>query len=63
MIILVCDWFNIYRDGIPTGEKEYVASHGIDVDTGRHVIVQCIPPQRLGAKYDSKIGEWILYGE
>lgn len=60
MIILVTGWFPIYDKGIDTGKKEFVVSHGVDVDTGRDVILQSVPPERLGAKYNMEIGEWVL---
>lgn len=60
MIIIVADWFPIYKDGIRTGEKEYVASHGVDLNTGRTVIVSTEHPVKLGAKMDHDLGEWVI---
>lgn len=60
MIILVTGWFPIYKNGVDTGRKEFVVSHGIDVDTDKIVIVSSVPPLELGAKYNMEIGEWVL---
>lgn len=60
MIILVCGKFAKYERGIKVGE-EFVASHGVNPDTMETVIVQCEHPERLGAKFDRNIGEWVLY--
>jgi len=62
MIILVTGEFDIYdKDGIPTGKKEFVISHGIDLKTGKVIIMPQVPPLDIkGAYYDSEIDEWIL---
>ena len=60
MLILICDWFPVYKNGIPTGEKEYVASQGVDYLTGKTIIVQCEHPSRLGAKWNESFGEWVI---
>lgn len=63
MIIVVADWFDIYKNGIATGDKEYVASHGVDYETGREVILQCVHPADLGAKMHRTMGEWVILEE
>lgn len=61
MIIVVAGWFKVYdRQGRDTGKKEYLASHGVDVDTGRNVILSSESPEKLGAIFDFEIGEWVL---
>lgn len=60
MIICVTGLFDVYRNGIPTGKKEFVVSHGYDTDTDRDVILQCVPPLELGAKFDTDLQEWVL---
>lgn len=60
MIILVTGWFDVFKDGYPTGKKEFVASHGFDTETGRDVIIQCVHPADLGAVFDESMKEWIL---
>jgi hypothetical protein len=61
-IILVTGFFQKYgRDGQElVGQTEFLTSHGIDVDTGKTVIVQSEHPKSLGAKFDYEIGEWVL---
>jgi hypothetical protein len=62
MIICVTGWFPVYdRNGVPTGKKEFGVSHGIDSFTGRNVIVPAEPPERLGAKWNAQLHEWVLY--
>lgn len=59
-IICIADWFDVINRGINTGRKEYVVSHGIDEDTGRHVILPSEHPSKLGAKIDPEINEWVI---
>ncbi len=61
-IILICGLFPVYRRGIKIGE-EYVASHGVDEDTGKGVIVSNDRPTKLGAKRDPNTGEWVIEDE
>jgi hypothetical protein len=62
MIICVTGWFKKYdRDGVYTGKREFVVSHGIDFETDEHVILPCEHPDVLGAKYDTEIGEYVIY--
>ena len=61
MIICVTGNFPIYdRNGYPTGEKEFLVSHGIDYHMGQTVILPCVHPQALGAVYSKTLGEWVL---
>lgn len=61
MIILVTRWYDIYdKSGWPTGKKEFVTSHGICPDTGKVVVTPNDHPQRLGAIFDNKVGEWVI---
>lgn len=60
MIIIVAGWFPVYKNGIPTGEKEYVASHGVDLYTGKSIIVSVDHPSKLGAKFNEAMGEWVI---
>lgn len=61
MIVVVTGWFDVYdRNGIPTGKKEFTASHGIDDATGKTVILPAEHPSLLGAIYDEVLKEWII---
>jgi hypothetical protein len=60
VIICITGWFDVYKDGYPTGKKEFVVSHGIDEATGRVVILQCIPPRELGAVFCDALQEYVL---
>lgn len=59
-IICITGWFDIFKDGHPTGQKEFTVSHGIDEDTDKHVILPCEHPKTLGATYDDTIKEWVI---
>lgn len=61
MIIGVTGWFPIYKNGYETGEKEFTVSHGYDEVTGGDIILPCEHPLKLGACFNSTIGEWVLY--
>lgn len=51
-------------DGDPlTKKKTLVASHGIDSETDRVVILPCEEPSTLGAVWHQELREWVLYGE
>ena len=43
-----------------TGRKQVIVSHGIDEQTGRHVILPQEPPERIGAVFDANIGEFVI---
>lgn len=59
-IICVTGIFDVYKDGIPTGEKEFVVSHGVCEATGRGVVLQSEHPAKLGAKFDKTLGAWVI---
>lgn len=63
MIILITGWFDEYdRHGSRTGKKEFLVSHGIDLDTGKTVITTCEPPDRIqGARFDKDYQEWVIH--
>jgi hypothetical protein len=50
--------------GYKTGEKEFLVSHGIDMETDRNIILQCEHPryyqQHCKAYYDHTMMEWIM---
>ena len=59
-IICITGIFPKYdRRNVKIGE-EFVVSHGIDEHTMRNVILPCEHPARLGAKFDSQLGEWVI---
>jgi hypothetical protein len=62
MIILVTGEFDIYdKDGTPTGKKEFVVSHGVNLKTGEIITMPQVPPLEIeGAYYDSEIDELVL---
>jgi len=61
MLILVTGTFDVYKNGRPTGEKEYLVSHAIDYDTGRNVVVPCEHPATFpGAYRDNQLGAWVV---
>lgn len=37
-----------------------ICSHNIDVDTGKIIILPNDSPERIGAKWDFEIGEFVL---
>lgn len=43
-----------------TGAQRLVASHGVDLDTGRAFVVPQDHPSTLGARWDSDLGEFVL---
>lgn len=59
-IICITGWFDIYRRGVKTGEKEFTVSHGIDEETLAVVILPCEHPSKLGAVWDGSIMEYVL---
>jgi hypothetical protein len=59
MIVLITGTFPVYKQGIKVG-TEFVVSHGIDLDTDRHVILPCEHPSRIeGAKMHPELG-WVI---
>jgi hypothetical protein len=60
-VILVTDWFDVLDSyGNPTGEKEFLVSHGINEDTGNIVITSQDHPKDLGAIFDKEILAYVL---
>lgn len=49
------------RIGLPTGKKKLVASHGVDIDTDRIVIMPNEHPTQLGAVFDDEYMEYIIW--
>jgi hypothetical protein len=43
-----------------TGKVETVVSHGVESETGRAVVLPCETPERIGARFDAELGEYIL---
>jgi len=43
-----------------TGLKEVIASHGVDIDTGKLIILPQESTQQIGARFDANIGEYVL---
>lgn len=61
MIICITGWFDKYdHNGIKTGQKEFIVSHGIDMNTGRTVILPCEHPSKLGANLHPTYNEYVL---
>lgn len=60
-IIVITGNFDEYDShGIRTGRQQFTASHGIDEETGEHVVLPWEHPRNLGATYDPEIREWVL---
>lgn len=60
-ILCITGMFDVTdHNGIPTGKKELLVSHGIDEDTGKAVILPCEHPARLGAQIDIDLNEYVL---
>lgn len=45
-----------------TGKTELVVSHGIDLSTGRNVVLPTDPPKELGAVWSNEYQEYVLEG-
>jgi hypothetical protein len=43
-----------------TGEHELIASHGVDLDTGRNVTLPGEHPHALGARFDPRYNEYVI---
>lgn len=60
-MIIIAGWFDAYGGHCRlSGKKEYVASHGVDTETGRNVIVSGDHPSKLGAEFHEGMGEWVI---
>jgi hypothetical protein len=46
-----------------TGKIETVVSHGVEAETGRAVVLPCETPERIGAKFNVELGEYVLQKE
>jgi hypothetical protein len=62
-ILCITGWFDTYKDGIKTGKKEFLVSHGVDMETGKVVILPNEHPSVLGAFKHQESGEWIIKGQ
>lgn len=62
-VICIAGNYPKYDDyGLPSGDDEFVVSHGIDEDSGCTVPLPWQHPQELGAKFDAQLHEWVLDG-
>lgn len=43
-----------------TGHKKNVVSHGVDIETGRDVVLPQVDIREIGAKFDDDMGEYVL---
>ena len=43
-----------------TGKPEPLASHGVDLDTGKNVVLPGVHPRDLGATVDAELNEWVI---
>ena len=61
-IILITGYFDVYdNDGYPTGEKEFIVSHGFYEDTFKYVVVENVHPRNItGAYFDAELHEWCV---
>lgn len=62
MILVITDWFPVYdRYGYKTGEKEFSTNYGIDLETGRTVVLPEEHPRKLGAIFNNELNEWVIH--
>jgi hypothetical protein len=59
-IILICDKYPVYKNGVPTEETELLASYGVNEDTHAVCVLQNVHPQLLGATFDITLQEWVI---
>lgn len=60
-VMLITGWFPIYKDGYDNGEKEFLVSHGVDIDTGEHIVTGNFNPKLSEDCYfDQLFEEWFL---
>jgi len=59
-ILCVTGTFDVYDGSVITGQTEFVVSHGVNMRTGKIVIMPNDHPRSLGAKQDPVDGEWYL---
>lgn len=60
MILLITGWFYNRTEGSSKGQKEFLVSHGIDLETDQVVILPNEHPKNLGAILDVNSGEWVI---
>ena len=60
MIILICKMFKKKVDGKYTNEEELLVDYAIELESGRSICVPCEHPSKLGGKFYSQLGEWVL---
>lgn len=62
IILITGNFQKLDKYGHTTGETEFITSHGVNEDTGEHIVVSQEHPKNLGGKFDTKIDEWVLEG-
>lgn len=55
MIIVITYW--------NSDTKQFLVSHGIDVDTMKHVTLPTVPLNQLDVVWNNNLMEWVLYGK
>jgi len=56
MIVLMT--FDYYDE--KTNKKHLLVSHGIDLGTGKVVVLPSVTPQEIGARFDEEMCEYVL---
>lgn len=56
MIIAV----TMYHKNEKTGRTSLIVSHGVERETGKHIVLPCEHPKDLGAAWNAELLEWIL---
>ncbi len=59
-IILICDNYPIYNNGVRSDKKELLVTYAFHEDTNEPCIVQNVHPQELGSKFDCDLNEWVI---
>ena len=61
MIICITNYFDkLDAQGCHTGKKELLVDFAFDQDTLKQVVVPCVRPEQIGAKFNTDISEWVI---
>lgn len=59
-IVCITTTVPVMRNGLETGDRQFVVSHGIEEDTGRSITLPSEHPASIGAVLDRQLNEWVL---
>ncbi|MCI5212660.1 MAG: hypothetical protein D3910_28595 [Candidatus Electrothrix sp. ATG2] len=61
MIVCIVEQHNfVDSSGVPTGEKDFLATHAVDLETNKILSLPQVPVSQLDAVYSPSLDSWVV---